>query len=154
VVAGSGSLSRGCVGELRDSRSRDHEVLLLVGGGCQRLAVAPIREPRGRRAASAARSAEGRSIMPRQSRLTTVRLGQPPVRVAIYTRRSTGEKNQPFTIEVQESKLAAYVASQECWTIVARFTDDASGATTGRRGLGPALAAARAGQFDVLLICW
>jgi site-specific DNA recombinase len=90
--------------------------------------------------------------MPRQSRLTKARLDQPQVRVAIYTRRSTGEENQPFTIEVQESKLADYVASQDGWTIVARHTDDASGATIDRRGLGQALTAASAGQCDVLLV--
>jgi site-specific DNA recombinase len=77
---------------------------------------------------------------------------KPRVRVAIYTRRSTGEENQPFTIEVQQSKLAAYTASQDGWTIVARYSDDASGATVDRPGLGHALAAARAGEFDLLLV--
>lgn len=74
------------------------------------------------------------------------------VRVAIYTRRSTDEENQPFTLEVQESKLDSYVASQDGWAIVARFSDDVSGAKIDRRGLGLALAAARAGEFDVLLV--
>jgi DNA invertase Pin-like site-specific DNA recombinase len=74
------------------------------------------------------------------------------VRVATYTRRSTGEANQPFTIEVQESKLGSYVASQDDWAIVARYSDDASGATIDRPDLGRALAAARAGEFDVLLV--
>jgi site-specific DNA recombinase len=74
------------------------------------------------------------------------------VRVAIYTRRSTDEANQPFTIEVQKSKLDSFVASQDDWTIVARYSDDASGATTDRCGLSRALAAARAGEFDVLLV--
>ncbi|MDQ7905938.1 recombinase family protein [Phytohabitans sp. ZYX-F-186] len=74
------------------------------------------------------------------------------VRVAIYTRRSTDEENQPFTVKVQESKLDSYVASQDGWAIVARYSDDVSGAKIDRRGLGLALAAARAGEFDVLLV--
>jgi len=90
--------------------------------------------------------------MPPTARLAGYRVSQTPVRVAIYTRRSTDEANQPFTIEVQQSKLDAYVASQDGWTIVARYCDDASGATTDRPGLGQALAAARAGGFDVLLV--
>ena len=90
--------------------------------------------------------------MPRKPRLAKVTLSQTHVRVAIYTRRSTDEENQPFTIEAQESKLDSYVASQEGWTIVAKFSDDASGAKIERPDLARALAAARAGKFDVLLV--
>jgi site-specific DNA recombinase len=90
--------------------------------------------------------------MPSTARLAGRSLAQTPMRVAIYTRRSTDEANQPFTIDAQESKLDAYVASQDGWTIVARYCDDASGATTDRLGLGQALAAAGAGTFDVLLV--
>jgi site-specific DNA recombinase len=74
------------------------------------------------------------------------------VRVGIYTRRSTDEENQPFTIEAQNSKLESYVASQDGWSIVAKFSDDASGATLDRPDLQRAIAAARAGKFDVLLV--
>ena len=57
-------------------------------------------------------------------------------RVAIYIRRSTDEDHQPFTLEAQETKLRAFVASQPGdWQIVAVYSDDASGATTERREL-------------------
>jgi site-specific DNA recombinase len=74
------------------------------------------------------------------------------VRVAIYVRRSTDEEHQPFSIEAQDSRLRAYVKSQPGWSLVARFEDDASGAKLDRPGLDKALAAARAGRFDVLLV--
>jgi site-specific DNA recombinase len=74
------------------------------------------------------------------------------VRVAVYLRRSTDEDHQPYSIEAQETRLAAYIASQAGWERVARFADDASGASTDRRDLKRALAAAKAGLFDVLLV--
>lgn len=90
--------------------------------------------------------------MPPTSRLARPNPGTSRVRVATYTRRSTDEENQPFTVEAQESKLDSYVASQDGWAIVARYSDDVSGAKIDRRGLGMALTAARAGEFDVLLV--
>jgi site-specific DNA recombinase len=74
------------------------------------------------------------------------------LRVAIYTRRSTDDEHQPYTIEAQTEKLTAYVASQPGWQITAHFTDDASGATLERPGLTKALAHARAGRYDLLLV--
>ncbi|WP_254548656.1 recombinase family protein [Catellatospora tritici] len=74
------------------------------------------------------------------------------VRVAVYTRRSTDEEHQPFSIDAQDSKLDSYVASQPGWHIVERFTDDASGATMDRPGLRKALAAAKAARYDLLLV--
>ena len=74
------------------------------------------------------------------------------VRVAIYVRRSTDDENQPYSIEAQDKQLADYVKSQPGWRIVARFHDDASGASARRRELQRAMAAARAGAFDVLLV--
>ena len=74
-------------------------------------------------------------------------------RVAIYIRRSTDEDHQPFSLEAQETKLRAFVASQPGdWQIVAIYSDDASGATTNRPELQKALRAARAGLFDTLLV--
>jgi site-specific DNA recombinase len=74
-------------------------------------------------------------------------------RVAIYLRRSTDEDHQPFSLEAQETKLRAFVASQPGdWEIAAVYSDDASGATTDRRDLQKALRAARAGSFDTLLV--
>jgi site-specific DNA recombinase len=74
------------------------------------------------------------------------------VRVAVYTRRSTDEEHQPFSIEAQDTKLTAYVASQPGWQITERFTDDASGASMDRAGLRKALAAAKAARYDLLLV--
>jgi len=74
------------------------------------------------------------------------------VRVGVYVRRSTDDEHQPYSIEAQDARLAAYISSQPGWRQAARFADDASGATTARPGLQRALAAARAGAFDVLLV--
>ena len=73
-------------------------------------------------------------------------------RIAIYLRRSTDDEHQPFSISAQEAALLNYIASQSGWTLVAKYSDDASGATTGRPDLQRALQAARAGRFDVLLV--
>ena len=67
-------------------------------------------------------------------------------------RRSTDDEHQPYSIEAQDARLAAYIGSQPGWRQAARFADDASGATTARPGLQRALAAARAGVIDVLLV--
>lgn len=91
--------------------------------------------------------------MGRRARTRTVAtIAESGVRVAIYVRRSTDEEHQPFSIEAQDSRLRAYVKSQPGWSLVARFEDDASGAKLDRPGLDKALAAARAGRFDVLLV--
>jgi len=76
----------------------------------------------------------------------------PRLRVAIYVRISTDELHQPFSLEAQKVKLAAYVKSQDNWELTETFVDQASGATTDRRDLNRALAAARAKKFDVLLV--
>lgn len=74
------------------------------------------------------------------------------VRVGIYTRRSTDDENQPYSIEVQDQRLDSYVGSQPGWQVATRFSDDASGGTTSRPGLQRALQSARAGLIDVLLV--
>ncbi|WP_084556738.1 recombinase family protein [Hamadaea tsunoensis] len=74
------------------------------------------------------------------------------LRVAIYTRRSTDDEHQPYSIEAQTHRLEAYVASQPGWQISASYTDDASGATLDRPGLRDALTAARDRRFDLLLV--
>lgn len=95
--------------------------------------------------------------MPRNRKPSRSRRGTPiapdtALRVAIYTRRSTDDEHQPYTIEAQTEKLTAYVNSQPGWQIVNQFTDDASGATLERPGLTRALTAARAGKYDLLLV--
>ncbi len=74
------------------------------------------------------------------------------VRAGVYVRRSTDDEHQPYSIEARDTRLAAYIGSQPGWRQAARFTDDASGATTARPGLQRALAAARARVIDVLLV--
>ncbi len=73
-------------------------------------------------------------------------------RVAIYTRRSTDDEHQPFSIDAQIASLRSYINSQPGWTLVLEFSDDASGATTDRPDLQRSLRAAKAGQYDVLLV--
>jgi site-specific DNA recombinase len=76
-----------------------------------------------------------------------------PRRIALYIRRSTDEDHQPFSLEAQETKPRAFVASQPGdWQIVTVYSDDASGATADRPKLQQALAAARAGRYDMLLV--
>ena len=74
------------------------------------------------------------------------------VRVGLYVRRSTDDEHQPYSIDAQDTRLASYIASQPGWRQAARFADDASGASTHRPGLQRALATARAGMIDVLLV--
>jgi len=73
-------------------------------------------------------------------------------RIAVYTRRSTDEEHQPYSIEAQTLRLDAYIASQPGWVKVAAFSDNASAKDTHRPGLRGALAAARSGRIDVLLV--
>jgi DNA invertase Pin-like site-specific DNA recombinase len=74
------------------------------------------------------------------------------VRVGVYVRRSTDDEHQPYSIEAQDARLAAYIGSQPGWRQVARFADDASGASTHRPSLQRALATAQARVIDVLLV--
>ena len=61
------------------------------------------------------------------------------MRVATYTRISTDEDHQPYSLEAQAERLGNYVASQDGWELIRRFSDQASGATTERPGLQRAL---------------
>jgi site-specific DNA recombinase len=87
----------------------------------------------------------------RSTKTTMATLGD-DVRVGIYVRRSTDDEHQPYSIEAQDARLTAYIDSQPGWRLVARYPDDASGASTNRPGLHRALAAARTGLIDVLLV--
>ena len=88
----------------------------------------------------------------RTAQATAVTMCGEDVRVGIYVRRSTDDEHQPYSIEAQHTRLEAYIGSQPGWRAVARFADDASGASTNRPGLTKAMAAARAGIIDVLLV--
>jgi site-specific DNA recombinase len=74
------------------------------------------------------------------------------VRIATYTRISTDEAHQPYSLEAQADRLGKYAASQEGWRIVRRFSDQTSGATLERPGLQRALSEAQAKRFDLLLV--
>ncbi len=45
------------------------------------------------------------------------------MRVATYTRISTGEDHQPYSLEAQAHRLDAYVASQEGWSLTRSAAD-------------------------------
>ncbi|MCA1831303.1 MAG: recombinase family protein [Actinomycetota bacterium] len=74
------------------------------------------------------------------------------MRVATYTRISTDEDHQPYSLASQTERLGAYVTSQPGWERRKEFTDQMSGATLERPGLERALAEAKAGRFDLLLV--
>jgi site-specific DNA recombinase len=74
------------------------------------------------------------------------------MRIATYTRISTDEAHQPYSLEAQATRLAAYAQSQEDWQIVRRFTDQASGASLERPGVERMLAEAKGKRFDLLLV--
>ncbi len=75
-----------------------------------------------------------------------------PLRVATYTRISTDESHQPYSLEAQRERLTAFAASQPDWRIVARYSDTASGKSLERPGLRAARDAAAAGAYDLLLV--
>lgn len=72
--------------------------------------------------------------------------------MATYTRSSTDEEHQPYSLEAQAGRLEAYIASQDGWELARSFTDQLSGATLGRPGLTRALSETRARRFDLLLV--
>ena len=74
------------------------------------------------------------------------------MRIATYTRISTDEDRQPFSLGAQAERLEAYARSQDGWRIVRRFTDQASGATLDRPGLRRALSEAAGGVYELLLV--
>ncbi|WP_367115196.1 recombinase family protein [Actinophytocola sp.] len=67
-------------------------------------------------------------------------------------RRSTDEDNQPYSIEMQDTRNRAYCASQPGWRVVKVYSDNASGGSTDRDNLQKMMRDARAGLFDVLLV--
>ncbi len=74
------------------------------------------------------------------------------MRIATYTRISTDEEHQPFSLGAQADRLRKYVGSQEGWELVREFTDQMSGAGLERPNLQRALLEAKAGRFDLLLV--
>jgi site-specific DNA recombinase len=74
------------------------------------------------------------------------------MRVATYTRISTDEDHQPFSLGAQQERLQGYAGVQDGWQIVRQFNDQASGATLDRPGLNLAFADAAAGVYELLLV--
>jgi site-specific DNA recombinase len=74
------------------------------------------------------------------------------MKVATYTRTSTDEERQPFSLDAQGDRLSAYIASQDGWHLVRSFTDQQSGKTLDRPDLQRALADARLGSYELLLV--
>ena len=75
-----------------------------------------------------------------------------PRRVALYTRISTDEANQPYSLGAQSDRLEAFVASQPDWKVTARYEDHASGKSLERPALHTARREAQTGAFDLLLV--
>ncbi len=74
------------------------------------------------------------------------------MRVATYTRISTDEEHQPYSLEAQDTRLRAYIASQEGWELTRRYSDRMTGSTLERPELQRALADGRLGRFDLMLV--
>ena len=74
------------------------------------------------------------------------------MRVAIYGRISTDEERQPFSLDAQQERLAAYVAAQPGWALTRSYSDRMSGKRLDRPGLQQALHDARTGRYDLLLV--
>lgn len=45
------------------------------------------------------------------------------MRVATYTRISTDEAHQPYSLSAQAERLSSYIASQPGWTLSREFSD-------------------------------
>ena len=73
-------------------------------------------------------------------------------RVALYTRISTDEANQPYSLGAQRDRLEAFVAAQPGWKIAAHYEDRASGKSLERPALNAARSDAQAHVFDLLLV--
>ena len=74
------------------------------------------------------------------------------MRIASYCRISTDEERQPFSLGAQRDRLDAYIASQDGWKLVRSYSDQTSGKTLQRPGLHRALADAKDGCYDLLLV--
>lgn len=72
--------------------------------------------------------------------------------IATYSRISTDEERQPFSLDAQAERMEAYIASQPGWKPVRRYSDQVSGKTLDRPGLAQALAEARLGIYQTLVV--
>lgn len=74
------------------------------------------------------------------------------MKVATYSRISTDEDRQPFSLGAQKDRLEAYIAVQDGWTLARSYTDQVSGKTLDRPGLSQALTDAREKRYELLLV--
>lgn len=65
------------------------------------------------------------------------------MRIATYTRISTDEEHQPYSLEAQNDRLGAYIRSQEAWDLSRQYTDRMTGSVLERPDLQRALSNAR-----------
>lgn len=90
--------------------------------------------------------------LPRKQRLTLASAPPSSLRVATYTRISTDETNQPYSLDAQAEHLSRYLALRPEMVLTERYTDQMSGSKFERPGLQHLLADVRAGRFDVVLV--
>lgn len=77
-----------------------------------------------------------------------------PPRVAYYTRISTDEEHQKYSLPAQRERLDAFCHAQygNEWTMAGIYTDTESGTHMDRPGLKRLMADAEAGKLDMLLL--
>src|SRR5262245_6004758 len=75
-------------------------------------------------------------------------------RVAFYTRISTDDDRQKFSLAAQRERLEAHCKAQygDDWTLAGIYSDQESGSRASRPDLNRLFADARAHTFDVLLV--
>jgi site-specific DNA recombinase len=73
-------------------------------------------------------------------------------RVVTYTRISTDELNQVYSLESQARENKNYIAKHPNWVLVKEYTDMMSGTKKDRPGLNQLLASAASDEFDILVI--
>jgi site-specific DNA recombinase len=62
------------------------------------------------------------------------------------------EEHQPYSLEAQDTRLGAYIASQDGWELTRRYSDRMTGSVLERPELQRALGDARLHRFDLLLV--
>ena len=76
---------------------------------------------------------------------------QPTVRVAAYTRVAFADRRRPSNLQRRQAHLAAFIAAQPGWHLVAGYADVGPG-RLGRAGLARLLSDAPGGWFGLLVV--
>lgn len=90
--------------------------------------------------------------MTTKSQEEMIRMPEAPTKVGLYTRISTDEAHQPYSLGAQRDRLRSYVKSQENWKVIRTYEDQITGTVLNRPGLQDALADAKKGEIDLLLV--